>query len=145
MNQKKINDFIKKSLEEDLGDGDHTSICCVDKKTEGLAYIISKENATIAGIELVKKIFHYYDSKLKIKIFKKDGENVKSNDVILTVKGNIRSILCTERLVLNCMQRMSGIATKTKRIKSIIQDYNVKILDTRKTTPSIRFLEKWII
>jgi len=145
MNHKKLNEFIEKCIQEDIQDGDHTSICCITENKKGTANIISKQNATVAGVELAKKIFNYYDDNLKIETIKIDGEKVFIGDVILKITGKIRSILAMERLVLNCMQRMSGIATKTKKIKKLIAKFDVKILDTRKTTPNIRFLEKWAV
>ncbi len=145
MNNKILYKFIENCIEEDIQDGDHTSICCIPEKERGAANLISKQNATVAGVELAKKIFQFYDENLKIEIFKKDGEEIFIHDTILKVSGKIRSILAMERLVLNCMQRMSGIATKTKKIKQLIEKFDVKILDTRKTTPNIRFLEKWAV
>ena len=145
MNHKKLNEFIEKCIQEDIQDGDHTSICCIAENKKGTANLISKQEAVVAGTELAKEIFHYYDENLKVDILKKDGHKIFAGDIILKVTGKIRSILAMERLILNCMQRMSGIATKTKTIKSLITKFNVKILDTRKTTPSIRFLEKWAV
>ena len=145
MNEKLLKDFIDKCIQEDIKDGDHTSICCIPENKHGTAYLISKQDAIIAGVDLAKEIFNYYDKNLKVDIYKNDGQKIKNKETILKVSGNIRSILAMERLVLNCMQRMSGIATKTKKINELISDYNVKILDTRKTTPNIRFLEKWAV
>ncbi len=145
MNNKILYKFIKNCIEEDIQDGDHTSICCIPEKERGTAKLISKQNATVAGVELARKIFQFYDRNLKIEILKKDGQEIFISDTILKVSGKIRSILAMERLVLNCMQRMSGIATKTKKIKQLIEKFDVKILDTRKTTPNIRFLEKWAV
>lgn len=145
MNEKLLKDFIDKCIQEDIKDGDHTSICCIPENKHGTAYLISKQDAIVAGVDLAKEIFNYYDKNLKVDIYKNDGQKIKNKETILKVSGNIRSILAMERLVLNCMQRMSGIATKTKKIKELILDYNVKILDTRKTTPNIRFLEKWAV
>ena len=145
MNEKLLKDFIDKCIQEDIKDGDHTSICCIPENKHGTAYLISKQDAIIAGVDLAKEIFNYYDKNLKVDIYKNDGQKIKNKETILKVSGNIRSILAMERLVLNCMQRMSGIATKTKKINKLISDYNVKILDTRKTTPNIRFLEKWAV
>ena len=145
MNYKKLNEFIAKCIQEDIQDGDHTSICCIAENKKGTANLISKQKAIVAGVELAKEIFHHYDKSLRIEIFKKDGQEVFLNDVILKVNGKIRSILAMERLVLNCMQRMSGIATKTNNINNLIKTFDVKILDTRKTTPNIRFLEKWAV
>ena len=145
MDKKLLKDFIEKCIQEDIKDGDHTSICCIPENKNGTANLISKQDAIVAGIDLAKDIFNYYDKNLKIDIYKNDGQKIKNKDTILKVSGNIRSILAMERLVLNCMQRMSGIATQTKKINELISDYNVKILDTRKTTPNIRFLEKWAV
>ncbi len=145
MNHKKLNEFIEKCIQEDIQDGDHTSICCIAENKKGTANLISKQEAVVAGTELAKEIFHYYDENLKVDILKKDGQKIFTGDIILKVTGKIRSILAMERLILNCMQRMSGIATKTKTIKNLITKFDVKILDTRKTTPSIRFLEKWAV
>jgi len=145
MNEKLLKDFIDKCIQEDIKDGDHTSICCIPENKHGTAYLISKQDAIVAGVDLAKEIFNYYDKNLKVDIYKNDGQKIKNKETILKVSGNIRSILAMERLVLNCMQRMSGIATKTKKINDLILDYNVKILDTRKTTPNIRFLEKWAV
>ena len=145
MNHKKLNEFIEKCIQEDIQDGDHTSICCIAENKKGTANLISKQEAVVAGTELAKEIFHYYDKNLKVDILKKDGQKIFAGDIILKVTGKIRSILAMERLILNCMQRMSGIATKTKTIKNLITKFDVKILDTRKTTPSIRFLEKWAV
>ena len=145
MDKKLLEDFIEKCIQEDIKDGDHTSICCIPENKNGTANLISKQDAIVAGVDLAKEIFNYYDKNLKIDIYKNDGQKIKNKETILKVSGNIRSILAMERLVLNCMQRMSGIATQTKKINELISDYNVKILDTRKTTPNIRFLEKWAV
>ena len=145
MDKKLLKDFIEKCIQEDIKDGDHTSICCIPENKNGTANLISKQDAIVAGVDLAKEIFNYYDKNLKIDIYKNDGQKIKNKETILKVSGNIRSILAMERLVLNCMQRMSGIATQTKKINELISDYNVKILDTRKTTPNIRFLEKWAV
>ena len=118
MNNKKLQEFIENCIQEDIKDGDHTSICCIPSKKKGTANLISKENAIVAGVELAKTIFNYYDKSLDIVLIKKDGQNINLGDTILKVSGNIRSILAMERLVLNCMQRMSGIATKTNKIKN---------------------------
>ena len=111
--EKTINDFIKKALHEDIGSGDITSIACVTQNSQGKVELITKEDCQIAGIEIARKIYSFYDETLKFKSFFKDGDSVKQNTCIFTLSGNQQSILATERLVLNCMQRMSGIATKT--------------------------------
>tara|TARA_B100000945_G_C20287988_1_gene551947 strand:+ start:48 stop:887 length:840 start_codon:yes stop_codon:yes gene_type:complete len=140
-----INDFIKKSLVEDLGNGDATSIACINKEATGKAQLIAKESCKIAGINIAKKIFYSYDKNLVFNALKKDGDTIEKNEIIFIISGNQRSILATERLVLNCMQRMSGVATKTQKYVHAIKDLNTQILDTRKTCPSIRFLDKMAV
>jgi len=137
-----IDNFIKTSLNEDIGSGDITSLACIDQNTSGSAKLIAKESCKIAGINIAKKIYNTYDAHLFFSPLVDEGELLKSGDVIFTIKGKKHSILATERLVLNCMQRMSGIATKTNNFVNQIQDLNTIILDTRKTCPSIRFLDK---
>mgnify|MGYP001369590744 CR=1 FL=1 len=137
-----IDNFIKKALTEDIGSGDITSLACIDKNACGEAKLITKEACKIAGINIAKKIYNNYDGSLLFLPTVKDGQLVKSGEVVFTIQGKTHSILATERLVLNCMQRMSGIATKTHQFISKIQDLNTIILDTRKTCPSIRFLDK---
>ena len=137
-----INDFIKKALSEDIGSGDITSTACIDKNSTGKVALISKEDCKIAGIEMARKIYSFYDQTMEFESFFKDGDSVKKNNCIFTLSGNQRSILATERLVLNCMQRMSGIATKTNNFLIRIKGLKTKILDTRKTCPTIRFLDK---
>ncbi|MBF25387.1 MAG: nicotinate-nucleotide diphosphorylase (carboxylating) [Flavobacteriales bacterium] len=137
-----INDFIKKSLEEDIGHGDITSQACISKNAIGSAKMIAKDNCIIAGINIAKKIFNYFDKELQFHHFTEDGKEVNIKDVIFEITGKQQAILATERLVLNCMQRMSGIATKTRSFINQVQDLNTVLLDTRKTCPSIRFLDK---
>ncbi|UKT62434.1 carboxylating nicotinate-nucleotide diphosphorylase [Pedobacter mucosus] len=145
MDTQLIHQFIKNALAEDLGDGDHTSLSTIAKGTQGKAKLIIKENGILAGIELALEIFKVVDSNLNVEVFLNDGDEVKVGEVALNVLGDTHSILIAERLVLNCMQRMSGIATKTHRIVSILKDTKTKILDTRKTTPGLRYLEKWAV
>ena len=140
--EKIINDFIKKALDEDIGSGDITSIACVTKNSQGKVELITKEDCQIAGIEIARKIYSFYDTRLKFQSFYKDGDSVRKNKCIFTLSGNKQSILATERLVLNCMQRMSGIATKTNNFLIKLKGLKTKILDTRKTCPTIRFLDK---
>lgn len=140
-----IHQFIKNALAEDLGDGDHTSLSTIPKGTQGRAKLIIKEDGILAGMELAVEIFKLVDADLKVDVLIHDGAEVKVGDIGLTVSGNTHAILIAERLVLNCMQRMSGIATKTHRIVSLLQHTNTKILDTRKTTPGLRYLEKWAV
>jgi nicotinate-nucleotide pyrophosphorylase (carboxylating) len=137
--------FLKNALDEDIRDGDHSAIACIPEKAQGKAKLLVKDNGIIAGIEVAKKICELFDSTLNITTFKVDGDAVEKGDIALLIEGSARSILTTERLILNCMQRMSGIATQTHQIVSLIKGTNSKLLDTRKTTPGIRFLEKWAV
>jgi len=139
---KVIRDFIKRSLLEDIGSGDITSTACIKNNNFGKAQLIAKETCQIAGIKLAKYIYNFYDKKLKFNSFVADGDSVKKNDIIFSIYGSKQAILATERLVLNCMQRMSGIATKTRSFVNKVNDLGTIILDTRKTCPSIRFLDK---
>lgn len=138
-------ELIDNALREDIGDGDHSTLSCVPATAIGKAQLLVKEDGILAGIELAEIIFKRFDPSLQIEIFLKDGAAVKSGDVAFIVSGSSRSILTTERLVLNCMQRMSGIATQTNKIVSCIEGCATKLLDTRKTTPGIRILEKWAV
>ena len=140
-----IHQFIKNALTEDVGDGDHTSLSTIPSGTQGKAKLIIKEDGILAGIELALEIFKEVDANLKVDVLFQDGAEVKVGDIALTVAGSTHAILIAERLVLNCMQRMSGIATKTHRIVSLLKTTKTKILDTRKTTPGLRYLEKWAV
>jgi nicotinate-nucleotide pyrophosphorylase (carboxylating) len=140
-----VKQFISAALDEDMGDGDHTSLACVPASAKGKAHLLVKQNGIIAGVELALVIFKQVDSKLKTTVFINDGAQVKKGDIILIVEGNSQSILLAERLVLNCMQRMSGIATYTNMLTSLCKGTNTKVIDTRKTTPTIRGLEKWAV
>ena len=145
MTDKDFEKFITDSLSEDVGDGDHTSLASIPKNATNRAHLLVKDTGIIAGIELAKMIFRKVDSTLKVEIFLKDGDKVKFGDIAFLVEGNSISILTAERLVLNCMQHMSAIATKTTYLNSLISDTNCKVLDTRKTTPLNRKLEKWAV
>lgn len=140
-----IDDIIDNALKEDIGDGDHSSLSCVPADAIGHAQLIVKDTGILAGVELAERIFHRYDPSLQMKIFIKDGTPVKFGDVAFEIEGSSRSILATERLVLNFMQRMSGIATQTNKIVSLLDGCSTKLLDTRKTTPGIRYMEKWAV
>jgi len=140
-----IEQFIKNAVAEDRGDGDHTSLSTIPAGTQGKAQLIIKEDGILAGITLAVEIFSYIDPLLVVNILLEDGAAVKYGDIALTVSGSTHSILLAERLVLNCMQRMSGIATKTHAIVQLISGYPTRILDTRKTTPGLRYLEKWAV
>ncbi|PCI99603.1 MAG: nicotinate-nucleotide diphosphorylase (carboxylating) [Flavobacteriales bacterium] len=140
-----IDDLIKIAIKEDIGDGDHTSLSCIPKDATGKAHLLVKEKCIIAGVELAEKIFHTIDAGL---IFSKkinDGELVNVGDLVFTIKGSSQSILKAERLVLNFMQRMSGIASNTNRYVKLLDGLNTKVLDTRKTTPGLRTIEKWAV
>lgn len=145
MDKNIINLFIKNSIAEDIGDGDHTSLSTIPIETIGKAKLIVKDEGILAGVELAVEIFNQIDPKLKINIMIVDGSPVKFGDIAFTVEGSTHAILLAERLVLNCMQRMSGIATTTNRIVKLLKPFKTKVLDTRKTTPGLRFLEKWAV
>ena len=145
MDKQIIDLFIKNAVAEDLGDGDHTSLSTIPANAQGKAKLIIKEDGIVAGVELALQIFEYIDSNLIVETLLVDGASVKYGDIVLTVSGRTHSILLAERLVLNCMQRMSGIATKTHSVVELISGYRTKLLDTRKTTPGLRLLEKWAV
>lgn len=145
INKKSLDHFIGNALQEDLGNGDHSSLSCIPKNKKNSAKLLVKENCTIAGVDLAQIIFNYFDPSLEFEKLIPDGQNVKKNEIVFFVHGNSRSILSTERLVLNCMQRMSGIATKTNQLVGLLSDTNTKLLDTRKTTPNFRLCEKWAV
>jgi nicotinate-nucleotide pyrophosphorylase (carboxylating) len=137
--------FIEQALMEDIGNGDHSTLASVPVNTIGRAKLLVKEDGIIAGIELAKWLFEKFDSTIKFHKMVDDGEVVSSGDIAFTIEGSARSILSMERLVLNCMQRMSAIATKTKHLAGLIEGTKAKVLDTRKTTPNFRLLEKWAV
>ena len=137
--------FISDSLEEDIKNGDITSLSCIEQSKSTSAELISKDEGIIAGVELAKQIFEFNSNNLVFTRFVSDGEKIKNGQKLLSVSGNAREILAKERFVLNSMQRMSGIATKTKKFQNLINHTNCKILDTRKTTPLNRIIEKWAV
>ncbi len=137
-----INDIIIKALEEDLKDGDHTSLAVIDNETTGSASLLVKQDGILAGLDVALKVFTAVDPDLKHETFKNDGDRIQCGDIVFKVSGNIRSILHAERLVLNFLQRMSGIATCTGAYVAMVEGTQAKILDTRKTTPNMRVLEK---
>ena len=145
MRYKDFENFITDALYEDLGDGDYSSLATIPSDAENKAQLIIKDEGIIAGIALSKMIFKKLDSSLKIESILSDGDKVKFGDIAFIVEGKSRSILSSERLVLNCMQHMSAIATKTRYLNSLIDKTNTKLLDTRKTTPLNRKLEKWAV
>lgn len=137
-----LDEFVRRALSEDLGDGDHTSLACINEDEKSAARLEVRERGILAGIGVAKRVFELYDSSLEIEILKNDGDSVIEGDIAFIVKGSARSILSTERLVLNLMQRMSGIATKTHQMVEMISHTDAILLDTRKTTPGMRFIEK---
>lgn len=142
---KEIEIIISNAVREDVGEGDHSSLACIPEDARGKAKLLVKDNGIIAGVEFAKMVFNYIDKDLKIETLIEDGQKVKKKDIVFYVEGSSRSILMAERLVLNAMQRMSAIATKTNEYAEILKGTKTKILDTRKTTPGIRALEKWAV
>ena len=142
MNKLWLTSFIKNAINEDIGDGDHTSLACIPPDITGKAKLLIKENGIIAGIEIAQLIFNEFDSNFKFEIFKKDGDICKPSEIAFYVEGRAILLLQAERLVLNVMQRMSGIATQTNLYVKELSGLKTKILDTRKTTPGFRFFEK---
>ena len=140
-----IDEIIDNALREDIGEGDHSSLSCVPEGATGRAKLLIKEEGVVAGIELAQRIFNRYDPDLVVKVYLQDGDWVKPGEIAFEVEGKSISILSTERLVLNFMQRMSGIATQTRKIVNLIEGTNARLLDTRKTTPGIRYMEKWAV
>ncbi len=140
--QSLIDELIKLAFAEDIGDGDHTTLCSIPADAMGKVQLIIKENGVLAGVKMAEKIFHYFDKDLKIHVFIHDGTEVKVGDIAFTVEGKVQSLLQTERLVLNVMQRMSGIATTTRKYVNQLKGTKTRVLDTRKTTPGMRMLEK---
>jgi nicotinate-nucleotide pyrophosphorylase (carboxylating) len=145
MTEKNLKKFIQNALIEDVGDGDHTSLASIPTEATNKAHLLVKDDGIIAGIKLAKMIFNEVDSSLKIEQFLQDGNKVKFGDIAFIVKGSSISILTGERLALNCMQHMSAIATKTAYLNTLIARTNCKLLDTRKTTPLNRTIEKWAV
>lgn len=145
MDKEYIYQFITNALAEDVGDGDHTSLATIPGNTNGKAKLLIKDHGILAGIELAVEIFRQIDARLKVNLLMRDGDAIKPGDIALTVEGDVKSILTAERLILNCMQRMSGIATKTHQIVELLKGTGARVLDTRKTTPGIRYLEKWAV
>lgn len=140
-----IQDFITRALAEDVGDGDHTSLACIPADDRSSANLLVKDPGIIAGIAIAERIFKHVDPEAQMTINIKDGQNMSYGDIAFEVTCNTQALLRAERLVLNTMQRMSGIATLSNRFKFEIEDLPVQILDTRKTTPNLRFIEKWAV
>lgn len=137
-----IDELLDLAFAEDIGDGDHTTLCCIPADEMGKQHLLVKEEGILVGVEIAKKVFHKFDPELKMTVFINDGAHVKPGDVAFVVEGRVRSLLQTERLMLNIMQRMSGIATMTAKYMERLKGLKTKVLDTRKTTPGMRMLEK---
>ncbi|WP_060875158.1 carboxylating nicotinate-nucleotide diphosphorylase [Myroides odoratus] len=143
--QAELNQIIINAIREDVGDGDHSSLACIPADAKGKAQVLVKEAGIIAGVEFAQLILQYVDPTLAVEVFIPDGTAVKVGDIVLTVAGSSQSILKAERFMLNAMQRMSAIATKTRVFVDLLEGTGTKILDTRKTTPGIRAIEKWAV
>ncbi len=143
--QQEIDTIIKNAIREDVGDGDHSSLACIPATATGRAKLLVKDNGIIAGVDFAKQVFKFVDANLVLDVHITDGSRIKYGDIAFYVEGSSQSILKAERLVLNAMQRMSAIATKTKHFVTLLEGTGTKILDTRKTTPGIRALEKWAV
>lgn len=143
--EKELRLIIKNGIREDIGEGDHSSLACIPHDARGKAKLLVKEKGVIAGVEFAKMIFNEIDRNLNIEVFLTDGDEVEIGDIVFYVTGSSQSILKAERLVLNSMQRMSAIATKTKKFADLLKGTKTKILDTRKTTPGVRAIEKWAV
>ncbi|WP_321436719.1 carboxylating nicotinate-nucleotide diphosphorylase [uncultured Bacteroides sp.] len=137
-----IDKLIDLAFAEDIGDGDHTTLSCIPATAMGKSKLLIKEEGVLAGIEMAKEIFHRFDPELKVEVFINDGTEVKPGDVAMIVSGKVQSLLQTERLMLNVMQRMSGIATTTRKYVKLLEGTKTRVLDTRKTTPGLRMIEK---
>jgi nicotinate-nucleotide pyrophosphorylase (carboxylating) len=142
MKQELIDELIRLAFKEDIGDGDHTTLSTIPATSQGKVQLLIKEDGVLAGVEIAEQIFHTFDPELKIQVLIHDGTEVKKGDIAFTVEGKVQSLLQTERLVLNVMQRMSGIATTTRKYVEKLKGTKTRVLDTRKTTPGLRMLEK---
>lgn len=140
-----VDKLIDLSFAEDIGDGDHTTLCCIPEEASGKSRMIIKEEGILAGVKIAEEVFNRFDSTLKVEILINDGTKVKPGDVAMVVEGSVRSLLQTERLMLNIVQRMSGIATITHKYMELLKGTKAKVLDTRKTTPGMRILEKMAV
>ncbi len=137
--------FVQNALQEDVGDGDHSALATIPANKKGKCHLLVKENGILAGVEAAQEIFKIIDPKFKVTIYIKDGAPVKVGDIAFIVEGSSQKLLTAERLVLNVMQRMSGIATKTNYLQTLCKGTKTKVIDTRKTTPGFRFFEKWAV
>ena len=134
--------LIDLAFAEDIGDGDHTTLCCIPEDAMGKSHLLIKEDGILAGVDVAREVFHRFDPTMQMEVFMEDGAQVKKGDIAFVVSGKVRSLLQTERLMLNIMQRMSGIATMTNKYVKLIEGTGAHVLDTRKTTPGMRMIEK---
>ena len=137
-----VDRLIDLSFAEDIGDGDHTTLCCIPEDAMGKSHLLIKEDGILAGVEIAKEVFRRFDPEMQVEVLMQDGTRVKKGDIAMIVSGRVRSLLQTERLMLNIMQRMSGIATMTDKYVERLKGTHTRVLDTRKTTPGMRMLEK---
>jgi len=142
---KNLDELLKLWFAEDIGDGDHTSFSCIPEEARGKSQLIIKEKGVLAGVDIAREVFHAFDPELQMTVFIQDGTPVNSGDIAFVVEGSVRSLLQTERLMLNIMQRMSGVATKTSEYVRLLEGTGTRVLDTRKTTPGLRLLEKMAV
>ena len=140
-----LDELIRMALREDIGDGDHSTLACIPSDAEGTAKMVAKQDGVLCGQEVGLRVFQMVDPTLKVALLKQDGDSITKGDVVMTVSGHSGSILTAERTTLNFMQRMSGIATETRRMVSMLDDLQTRLLDTRKTTPNMRLLEKYAV
>ena len=140
-----LDELIRMALQEDIGDGDHSTLACIPADAEGSAKMVAKQDGILCGAEVGKRVFQFVDKTLNVTLLKKDGDAVAKGDVVMLVEGHSGSILTAERTALNFMQRLSGIATETHRMVSMLKGLNTKLLDTRKTTPNMRLIEKYAV
>ncbi|MBX5437931.1 MAG: carboxylating nicotinate-nucleotide diphosphorylase [Thermoflavifilum sp.] len=138
----RLKHFIQEALAEDIGDGDHSTLCCIAAGQQGAALLVAQSSGILAGVHVAQAIFRWLDPHCQMEIFKHDGDSIRPGDPVLQIAGSLRTILSAERLVLNCMQRMSGIATLTRKYVDLLAGSHTRLLDTRKTTPNFRLLEK---
>jgi nicotinate-nucleotide pyrophosphorylase (carboxylating) len=140
-----LEEFVRAAVREDVGDGDHTSLSTIPATKKGKMHLLAKENGVLAGVQAASAILKCIDPSTKVKVLLKDGTVVKPGDIVFLVEGKVQTLLKAERLILNVMQRMSGIATKTAHLQSLCKKSHTKVIDTRKTTPGFRFFEKWAV
>ena len=145
MNIENLDELIGMALREDIGDGDHSTLACIPPDAVGTAKMVAKQDGILCGVEVGQRVFQLVDNSLKVSLVKQDGDAVGKGDVLMTIEGHSASILTAERTALNYMQRLSGIATETHRMVSMLNGLNTKLLDTRKTTPNMRLLEKYAV